>query len=345
MKQICQVCFHHCALEEGQTGLCRARRNVDGYIVCINYGKITALALDPVEKKPLRRFHPGSRILSVGSFGCNFACPFCQNHEISMAGEAPAETEAGAGAGECRCSCRSVNGTPDKPAVSGQRNGTPDKPTVAGRRNGMPDKQAVSGRRNGQQRTGKAGPFAEYVEMSPAQVVRRALQLETQGNIGIAYTYNEPLVGWEFVRDCAGLAHAHGLKNVVVTNGSLDGALLSELLPYIDAFNIDLKGFTDEFYRMVHGSFGAVMDFIRQAAAVSHVEVTTLVIPGLNDSEGEIAALARWLAGVRPDIVLHLSRFFPCYHMMDRQATPVGTVYRLAEVARESLEFVYTGNC
>ena len=319
MKQICPVCFHHCALAVGQTGLCRARRNVDGHIVCINYGKITAMALDPVEKKPLRRFYPGSRILSVGSFGCNFACPFCQNYEISMAGAASEERWTGSGAGGSRRDCRTEDGTADVPGDAGQHSGAPA--------------------------TGTDGPWAEYVEMSPGQVVRRALQLEAQGNIGIAYTYNEPLVGWEYVRDCARLAHAQGLKNVVVTNGSLDGALLSELLPYIDAFNIDLKGFTEDFYRMVHGSLGAVMDFIRQAAAVSHVEVTTLVIPGLNDSEGEIAALARWLAGVGPDIVLHLSRFFPCYHMMDRQATPVGTVYRLAEVARESLEFVYTGNC
>ena len=274
MKISCELCFHRCMLEEGQTGACRARVNRGGQIVPLNYGKLTSLALDPIEKKPLRRFHPGSWILSVGSFGCNLRCPFCQNAEIAAAGaEIPTE------------------------------------------------------------------------ECSPERLVQTALRLRSQGNLGLAYTYNEPLVGYEYVRDCARLAREAGLVNVLVSNGTVEEGPWRELLPLIDAANIDLKGFTREWYRKLGGDLDTVKRSIVQAAGRCHLEVTTLVVPGENDTEEEMQALSGWLASVDPDIPLHISRFFPRHHMNDRPPTPVATVYRLAEVALENLHYVYTGNC
>ena len=275
MKALCELCFHHCALDEGQTGLCRARACQDGKIVSLNYGKLTSLALDPIEKKPLRRFHPGSLILSVGSFGCNMRCPFCQNHEISMAGDS-----------------------------------------------GIPT-----------------------VEVSPEQLAAQAAELVPYGNIGVAYTYNEPLIGYEYVQDCASLVHEQGMVNVLVTNGTVEEEPWRALLPLIDAANIDLKGFTPAWYRRLGGDLETVKRSIALAAERCHVEVTTLLIPGENDSEEEIRELARWLASISPEIPLHLSRFFPQYQMVDRLPTPVEQVYRLSEAAQEYLSHVYTGNC
>ena len=272
---ICELCFHRCDLSEGQTGFCRARACRDGMIVPLNYGKITSIALDPVEKKPLRRFHPGSKILSVGSFGCNLRCPFCQNHEISMSGEDEIQT----------------------------------------------------------------------VDVSPELLADKATELRSRGNIGVAYTYNEPLVGYEYVRDCAGLVHKRGMVNVLVTNGTIEEAPWRQLLPLIDAVNIDLKGFTSAWYRRLGGDLDTVKRSIALAAEECHVEVTTLLVPGENDSTEEIRELAQWLASVCPEIPLHLSRFFPRYRMADRPPTPVDQVYRLAEMARGYLSYVYTGNC
>ncbi len=275
MSANCELCFHRCRLEEGQTGFCRARVCRDGVVVPLNYGRLTSLALDPIEKKPLRRFRPGSLILSVGSFGCNLRCPFCQNHEISMAGDGAIQT----------------------------------------------------------------------VDVSPEQLADKAEALIPQGNIGVAYTYNEPLVGYEYVRDCAALVHGRGMVNVLVTNGTIAERPWRELLPLLDAANIDLKGFTPAWYRRLGGDLDAVKRSITLAAERCHVEVTTLLVPGENDSVEEIRALAKWLASVRPDIPLHLSRFFPRYQMRDRLPTPVEQVYRLAEEARAWLAHVYTGNC
>ena len=275
MKALCELCFHHCALDDGQTGLCRARACQDGKIISLNYGKLTSLALDPIEKKPLRRFHPGSLILSVGSFGCNLRCPFCQNHEISMAGDSGIQT----------------------------------------------------------------------VEVSPEQLAAKAAELVPQGNIGVAYTYNEPLIGYEYVQNCAALVHEQGMINVLVTNGTVEEEPWRALLPLIDASNIDLKGFTPAWYRQLGGNLETVKRSIALAAERCHVEVTTLLIPGENDSEEEIRELARWLASISSEIPLHLSRFFPRYRMLDRPPTPVEQVSRLAETARRYLSYVYTGNC
>ena len=275
MKIHCELCFHHCKLDEGQIGLCRARGCRDGRVVPLNYGKLTSLALDPIEKKPLRRFRPGSLILSAGSFGCNLRCPFCQNHEISMASEDELYT----------------------------------------------------------------------AWFSPEQLADRAAELVPQGNIGVAYTYNEPLVGYEYVRDCAALIHERGLVNVLVTNGMIEEAPWRALLPSIDAANIDLKGFTTAWYKKLGGDLDTVKRSIMLAAEQCHAEVTTLLVPGENDSVDEIRKLAQWLAGVDPDIPLHLSRFFPRYQMTDRPPESVERVYRLADEARAYLTYVYTGNC
>lgn len=276
MKVTCSLCFHHCALENGQTGYCRARGNRGGVIVPLNYGKISGIALDPIEKKPLRRFHPGSKILSVGSFGCNLRCPFCQNHEISMAGAEDAET----------------------------------------------------------------------LYLSPDALAEQAERLRELGNIGAAYTYNEPLIGYEYVRDCAGRVRGRGMLNVLVSNGTISAGPWRELLPLLDAVNLDLKGFTDAWYRRLGGDLETVKENIRIAAeAGCHVEVTTLLVTGENDTEEEMNALSAWLASVNRLIPLHLSRFFPRYRMPDKPPTPLDTVYRLADTARKHLAFVYTGNC
>jgi len=181
--------------------------------------------------------------------------------------------------------------------------------------------------------------------MSPQSLVANALRLVGEGNIGLAYTYNEPLVGYEFVRDCAKEAKKNGLKNVLVTNGCFCEEPLREILPDIDALNIDLKSFNEKFYKSISGDLETVKQAIRIASETSHVEVTTLIVPGENDSEEEIRALSQWLGSVGRTIPLHLSRFFPRYEMIDRDATDVAQVYHLADIARESLDFVYAGNC
>jgi pyruvate formate lyase activating enzyme len=280
---VCSVCFRHCKIEDGQIGFCGGRTAKDGRVAAYNYGRITSLALDPIEKKPLSRFHPGSRILSAGSFGCNLRCPFCQNYDISWSGQAMR--------------------------------------------------------------------YAEKAEtLSPEELADLAEQLKARGNIGVAFTYNEPLIGYEFVRDTAKLVRERGMKNVLVTNGTAELAVLEELKPYIDAMNVDLKGFTDRYYnRVLGGDRKMVMDFIEAAAGFCHVELTTLIVPGENDSEEEMRELSAWVSRLRnPDgesIPLHVSRFFPRFHMQDRGPTDVRKVYRLAEIARENLEYVYTGNC
>ncbi len=279
----CGVCFRHCQPAEGRLGFCGGRIARDGRVEAFNYGRVTALALDPIEKKPLARFCPGSRILSVGSFGCNLRCPFCQNHEISWSEQA-------------------------------------------------------------KRFAGTAETF------SPEELTDLALATRDRGNIGLAFTYNEPLIGWEFVRDTARLAKAAGLKTVMVTNGTAELPVLEALRPWIDAMNVDLKGFTDRYYsRVLGGDRRQTMRFIEEAVKSCHVELTTLIVPGENDGEEEMRELSRWVSLLRqPDgeeLPLHITRFFPRFHMQDREATELRSIRRLAEIARESLRYVYVGNC
>jgi len=279
MKQICSVCFHYCALEEGQTGLCGARRCVDGTVQGISYGQLTAIALDPIEKKPLAEFHPGSSILSAGSYGCNLFCPFCQNHEIAHP-------------------CEQID--------------------------------------------------AQY--MSPEKLCALACRYRERGNIGVAYTYNEPLIFWEYVRDTGKLVHENGMYNVLVSNGTAEPEILEKILPYIDAMNIDLKSFCSETYeKTLGGSLEVTKAFIKQSLEACHVELTTLIVPGLNDSDQEMEEMSAWIAslmgGRGKDIPYHISRFFPRYHMEKAEPTDIGKIMHLAEIARKHLHHVYMGNC
>ncbi|MDO5519718.1 MAG: AmmeMemoRadiSam system radical SAM enzyme [bacterium] len=271
---VCDVCMHHCSLKPGQVGRCRARANINNASTSINYGKITSMALDPIEKKPLACFHPGSMILSVGSFGCNLNCPFCQNDSIAMAGEQQAET----------------------------------------------------------------------VLVTPRDLVMKAVSLKDYGNIGLAFTYNEPLIDYEFIRDASKLLHEYGMKSVVVTNGSITPEAAKEVLPYVDAYNIDLKGFTDAYYKKLGGDLNTVKEFIRLASQHAHVELTTLIVPGENDTEQEMKELSTFVASVDPDIPLHITRFFPRRNMLDKQPTDIDLLYRLQVVAEKQLTYVFVGN-
>lgn len=276
-RAVCAVCPRHCRLADGEEGFCRARKAKDGAVVCANYGRITSLALDPIEKKPIAFYKPGSTVLSIGGYGCNMRCPFCQNDAISQRGEGDAAFQAA----------------------------------------------------------------------TPAELADAALRLKAErGNIGLAYTYNEPLVGWEFVRDCAREVRARGMANILVSNGYAEADVVSELAPLVDAANIDLKGPSQKFYDWSGGDFAAVCGTIRILhSAGCHVEVTTLVVPGRNDSDSDIDAIAAFVASVSPEIPLHVTRFFPRWQMADAQPTPVATVRRLADVARRRLRRVLVGNC
>ena len=279
---ICDVCFRQCKLEEGQTGFCGARTCREGQVVAGNYGRLTSVALDPIEKKPLKMFHPGSMILSLGSYGCNLRCPFCQNSSISWS-----------------------------------------------------------------QKAFEYKNRADFYE--PEEIVKRALELRPRGNIGIAFTYNEPLIGYEFVRDTAKLAKEAGLQNVLVTNGTASQKVLNEICPYIDAMNIDLKAFTDGFYKnFLNGDFQMVKTFITSALQSCHVELTTLIVPDENDNEPEMRELSAWVASLENQynkkIPLHITRFFPSFRLTNKEPTPVSTILRLVDIAKENLEFVFSGN-
>jgi len=274
---VCGTCPRHCRLAEGATGFCRARRAQGGQVVCANYGHITSLALDPIEKKPIAFFSPGSNVLSIGSYGCNLRCPFCQNDAISQHGA-----------------------------------------------------DEVSWR-----------------TARPSELVDLAARLrDEQRNLGLAYTYNEPLVGWEFVRDCAREIRARGMCNVLVSNGCASEEVVAELAPLIDAANIDLKGPSQKCYDWLGGNFAAVCRTIRMLhEAGCHVEVTTLVVPGRNDADSDMEAMADFVASVSADIPLHVTRFFPRWRLADVAPTPIATITRLAEIARRRLRRVRVGNC
>lgn len=267
---ICGLCPKQCVISPDRTGFCRVRKNINGTLYAQNYGCCSSYALDPIEKKPLYHFYPGSTIFSIGTWGCNFACQFCQNWEIAQA----------------------------VPAT---------------------------------------------IPMLPAEAVAAA-KGAGRGNIGIAYTYSEPGVWYEYITDTARLVHEQDLKNVLVTNGFINSEPLDELLPFIDAMNIDVKAFNEDFYRTVcAGTLRHVKQTVQKAVQYCHVEITTLVIPGMNDSETELTELAKWLAGLDKDIPLHFSRYFPRYKM-GAAPTPLSTLNKASEIASEYLNYVYIGN-
>lgn len=270
---VCQLCPHHCTIKPGKTGRCRVRRNEEGRLFTLNYGVCTSIAFDPVEKKPLYHFHPGQTVLSLGSFGCNLSCGFCQNWEISQ---------------------------------------------------------------------GNPGGYL----LQPRDLVKLLEERREQENCcGVAYTYSEPSVWYEFVKAAGSLVKQNGYKNVLVTNGMLNREPLKQLLPDLDALNIDVKGFTPEFYRrVVGGSLKQVISTLEYSLeSGKHVEVTTLLIPGLNDSSAELKRLAQWLASLSPDLPFHISRYFPRYRF-NQAATPIKSLLEAREIAREYLNYVYLGN-
>jgi pyruvate formate lyase activating enzyme len=281
---VCRLCPHACRIADGGRGRCQARVAHGHKLYAVGYGAASSLALDPIEKKPLYHFHPGSHILSYGSFGCNMACRFCQNASISTA--APEQAEG---------------------------------------------------------------------FLPPAELARAALSCAAK-SVGVAFTYNEPLINIEYYLDCAALLREAGQKTVLVTNGMISAEAFAEILPLTDAMNIDLKSFNPDFYKRHGGDLMTVKqniltaagggggDAVRAGSPPVHVEVTTLVIPGENDSPEEMRAQAAWLAEISPEIPLHLSRFFPRHRMMGGAPTPRVTLEALAKIAREYLLHVYLGN-
>jgi len=266
----CLLCPRHCIIKPNQVGFCGVRRNVDGMLYSLNYGQLTSIAVDPIEKKPLYHFFPGEKILSVGSWGCNLKCDFCQNWEISK-----------------------------------------QRPKTVKR-------------------------------VMPQQLIQIALERESQG---IAFTYNEPIVSFEFILDTSRAAAKEGIYSVLVTNGVIDEEPMDLLSQSVRAMNIDLKGWNDDFYRNEIGTDKRnVLRSIETAKKVgTHLELTTLIIPGKNDSTEEMIEEAKWISEISKDIPLHINRYHPSYKS-EIPPTPPESLTMLAEVAKEYLRYVYVGN-
>lgn len=272
----CALCAHRCSIAPGGWGVCGVRENRTGRLVTHAYGRVVAAAVDPIEKKPLYHFLPGTTSFSVAAAGCNFRCGFCQNWRISQAR-----------------------------ARGGEAEGRPLPP----------ERIAALAREN--------------------------------GCASVSYTYTEPTVFFEYARDAALPARAAGLANVFVSNGYLTAEAVDAARPWLDAANIDLKAFRDETYKAICGArLQPVLDSIaRLRDAGVWIEATTLVVPGMNDDEDELADIARFLATLDRDIPWHISRFHPDYEITDRPATPVSSLARAAAIGRaEGLRFIYVGN-
>jgi len=270
----CVLCPHNCIINEGNTGSCKVRKNINGVLISENYGKISGYHLDPIEKKPLYHFYPGKFVLSVGSFGCNMHCKFCQNYEISQYG----------------------------------------------------------------------ANISRSLELSPDSILNDALR--KKDNIGIAYTYNEPLVFYEYMRDLALLTKQYKLKNVMVSNGYFNMEPLDKLFVFIDAFSIDLKAFTNEFYKKyTFSEIDAIKEsLIKIRKSGKHLEITNLVITELNDDSLIFKKMIEWIKNeLGKETILHLSRYFPRYKMK-LPPTPEKKLEEFYEIARESLDYVYIGN-
>lgn len=269
-KVKCLLCPHYCVISPQKEGFCRSRQNQGGRLYSLIYGKITAIALDPIEKKPLYHYHPREYILSIGTKGCNLTCLFCQNWTISQ------------------------------------------------------DSQAVT------------------EDISSEEIIRQAKQVKS---FGIAYTYNEPFIWYEFVYDTARMAKEAGLENVLVSNGYVNLAPLEKILPFIDAMNIDLKSIEDEFYqKSCAGNLKPVLETIKHSVRSCHLELTNLVIPTLNDNTKNFARLVEWVYdNLGSAVPLHISRYFPCYKATI-PATPRETLEKFAQIARKRLKYVYLGN-
>jgi pyruvate formate lyase activating enzyme len=274
-KVRCNLCPHYCILSPGERGKCGVRKNVDGKLFAENYGVVSSVHLDPIEKKPLYHYFPGSSILSVGSVGCNLSCSFCQNCDIS-------------------------------------------------------------------QTTVDDYPWLSYHSVD--QVL--AYNDKYSENLGIAYTYNEPTVYFEFMLDLAEEVKKQGLKNVMISNGYIAEEPLDKILTLIDAFNIDLKAFNDNFYReFADARLNPVKENLKKIRkADKHLEITNLVIPTLNDNKDEFEEMVKWIENeLGSETILHLSRYFPAYRLK-YPPTPTETIAELFEISKSYLPYTYTGN-
>lgn len=272
----CNLCSHHCVIAHGEIGICGVRENKNGTLYSLVYGKVIATHVDPIEKKPLFNFLPGTRAFSIATAGCNLKCTHCQNSDISQ----------------------------------------------------MP---LDHGRIMGQ-------------DTSPEDIVRAA---EKSGSESIAYTYTEPTIFMEYAYDIAKLARERGIKNVFVTNGYMTAEALRAMQPYLDAANVDLKGFTEDHYRTICGArLKPVLDTIRLMKELGiWVEVTTLIIPTVNDSDEVLKNIAEFILSVGPETPWHVSRFHPTYKMLDIPATPTQTVVKARQIGLDAgLRYVYSGN-
>jgi pyruvate formate lyase activating enzyme len=274
----CNLCHHRCIIKDGRRGICRVRENQDGTLISLVYGKLIARHVDPIEKKPLFHFSPGSLTYSIATVGCNFKCRFCQNADIA---QMPADYD------------------------------------------------------------GRI--FGEHVQ--PDEIVAAALQ---SGCKSISYTYTEPTIFFEFAFDTARLAHKAGLRNVFVTNGYMSEEALHMLSPHLDATNVDLKAYSEDFYKTY---CGAKLSAVKETLVLMKrlgilVEVTTLLIPGLNTDSRELRALASFLSGaLGPETPWHISRFHPAYQLTDRGPTPIELLKNARSIGIEAgLKYVYVGN-
>ncbi len=267
-KVKCELCPHECFIKEDSTGICKQRKNVDGTLYTLNYGKISSYGNDPIEKKPLFHFRQNTNVFSIGSTGCNFSCKFCQNYSISL-------------------------------------------------------------------------EDTQTIQLSPNDIINIALKYNSPG---IAFTYNEPTVWYEYMYDIAVKAKEKGLYTVMVTNGFINKEPLLDLLKVIDAFNIDLKSFNNRYYKkMCGGCIDPVLESIQTAAEKCHVEITTLIVENENDKLNELEELFRWVSKVDKKIPIHLSRYFPMYKLKN-PPTKKATLTKAAEIAKEYLDYVYLGN-
>ena len=276
-KLKCNLCNHQCKIADGKRGICGVRENRSGRLYSLIYGKIIAEHIDPIEKKPLFNFMPGSRAFSIGTVGCNFHCKHCQNFDIS---QYP----------------REYNGD-----IAGQ-------------------------------------------DRSPEQIVAAAKNADCKS---IAYTYTEPTIFFEFAYDTAVLDQKEGIRNIFVSNGYISAEAARQIAPYLDGINIDLKAFTESFYKEICGArLKPVLETIQLMKELGvWVEVTTLIIPGLNDGEQELRDIARFIRGVGPEIPWHVTQFYPTYKLADRPRTPVSTLRRARKIGiEEGLRYVYEGN-
>lgn len=276
-KVQCNLCAHRCKINEGKKGICLVRENRDGTLYTLVYGRTISQHVDPIEKKPLFNFYPGTTAYSIATVGCNFKCQFCQNWEISQM---------------------------------------------------VRDEHLIMGN-----------------EASPESIVENA---KKYGSKSIAYTYTEPTIFFEYAYDTAKLAHEVDIKNVFVTNGYMTEEAIKKIEPYLDAANVDLKSFSDDFYRKLCGAkLQPVLDALKLMKKLGiWVEVTTLIIPTLNDSSEELREIAKFIVNeLGEGTPWHISRFYPAYNLRDKPPTPIETIHKAREIGlNEGLKYVYEGN-